>query len=186
MLVKKSVLSFLKNNDGASATEFALIAPIVIGLFLGSVDITRNLRADEELSLGAAAISDLVAQETRLTTDQLEDIIIGAREIMGVQGIDADITIMSLSVSRRGAQQIDWVYQSAGAQTKSSSAGQPPPVIPTVDVQLIGREDSMIITQGDLKFDPLFNDEKLLKIEIKKRPRNTSRVLLCDSGGNCR
>ena len=53
---------FLSAKDGTVAVEFAFIAPILIVLFLGSVELCYALICKEKVSTVAASASDLVAR----------------------------------------------------------------------------------------------------------------------------
>ena len=45
--------SFKRDRDGASAIEFAILAPLLITLYLGCVEITDGIAADRKVTLTA-------------------------------------------------------------------------------------------------------------------------------------
>ncbi|MFM2422979.1 MAG: hypothetical protein RL291_1509 [Pseudomonadota bacterium] len=63
---KLSVLSsaqqMLRREDGIAAVEFALIAPLGLALFIGSIEIAQAVLADRRVNSVAGSIGDLVAR----------------------------------------------------------------------------------------------------------------------------
>jgi len=185
-MFKNFLDKFLRDNCGASAVEFALIAPVLVIGFLGVVAATQSHETDQDLQLGVATIADLVSQENRLTVAQLEDIVIGAREVIGERGDDVDIRIVSLSVASDGTRVIDWVHESRSQSVGSAALPKVSPGDFGVSARDIGSNDSMIIAEGELPYDELFGGKRTLEIQIDRRPRNDTRVFLCDIGGVCK
>lgn len=64
----------LKDRRGVSAVEFALIAPVMVMLYLGLAEMTMALMANRRVSHVASAVGDLVAQFPSTTTSELGDI----------------------------------------------------------------------------------------------------------------
>jgi Flp pilus assembly protein TadG len=52
---------FGRDRRGVSAVEFAFIAPVMIGLYLGCVEISDGVAADRKVSLVSAALANLTA-----------------------------------------------------------------------------------------------------------------------------
>lgn len=62
---------FLRSQTGIAAVEFALIAPILLLLYLGATDLTQALAIDRKLGTFASTVSDLVAQEETLNSAKI-------------------------------------------------------------------------------------------------------------------
>ena len=60
----RAIRRFGRDRRGVSAVEFAFIAPVMIGLYLGCVEISDGVGADRKVSLTAAALANLTAQAT--------------------------------------------------------------------------------------------------------------------------
>ncbi len=60
--VRDKFYSFAKNSRGVAAVEFALIAPILLILFVGTVEISLLVSVDRKLSRTSSTIADLIAQ----------------------------------------------------------------------------------------------------------------------------
>lgn len=66
--------NLLQDRRGLAAVEFALIAPALIFLFLGVLEMSLRFRASEEASRYVHQVADLVSRETDLDIDDLEEI----------------------------------------------------------------------------------------------------------------
>lgn len=72
-LMQKAKL-FPKDVKGTSAIEFALIAPLMILSYFGTVEISRTYITQNKVEAISETVSDLVSQGKSITTSQLEDI----------------------------------------------------------------------------------------------------------------
>ena len=75
------LLCFRRDTRGVSAVEFALLAPFMIALYLGSVQLTLGLTADRKVSQVANSVADLVTQDDFITDADLIDIYAAADAI---------------------------------------------------------------------------------------------------------
>jgi len=66
---------FARDRRGLSAVEFALIAPLMIALYFGSVEISDGVAVDRKLGLTAAALANLTSQATVITTADMNNIL---------------------------------------------------------------------------------------------------------------
>lgn len=73
---------FRRDRRGVSAVEFALIAPVMVGMYLGAAELTQALTADRKITGVANAVADLVAQDDFLTDNELNDIYAAAGAIL--------------------------------------------------------------------------------------------------------
>jgi Flp pilus assembly protein TadG len=57
----RMIRRFGRDRRGVSAVEFAFIAPVMIGLYLGCVEISDGVAVDRKVSLVAGALANLTA-----------------------------------------------------------------------------------------------------------------------------
>ena len=69
------VLNFRAAKDGVAAVEFALIAPIMIALYLGLVEISLIIQADKAVSHATNVAGDLASQVPAMDVDDIEDVL---------------------------------------------------------------------------------------------------------------
>ena len=91
---------FLRSQTGIAAVEFALIAPILLLLYLGATDLTQALAIDRKLGTFASTVSDLVAQEETLNSAKIAGLSDAGLAIMrpfSAEDTDLRLTVFDLS-----------------------------------------------------------------------------------------
>ena len=73
---------FGRDRRGASAVEFALIAPLMLGLYIGCVEISDGVAADRKVTLTAGALANLTSQVTTMITADMDNIFAASTAIM--------------------------------------------------------------------------------------------------------
>ncbi|WP_306015404.1 TadE/TadG family type IV pilus assembly protein [Oceanicaulis sp. MMSF_3324] len=98
-----------RDRRGVSAVEFALLAPFMIALYLGSVQLTLGLTADRKVSQVANSVADLVTQDDFVTDSDLVDIYAAADAILNP--FDPEplaLRITSVRMDAEGEVFVDW------------------------------------------------------------------------------
>jgi Flp pilus assembly protein TadG len=87
---------FLSNKRGIAAVEFALIAPALIFLVMGVLEMSMRFRAGDEATRYVHQVADLIARENTLVQAELEDIYGAAPNMMmpldTTDNLDLDIS----------------------------------------------------------------------------------------------
>lgn len=71
----------LSETAGISAVEFALLAPFLMFLYLGSIELSFLMETDRKVTKAASTMSDLSGRFEQLDSDALDDIHHAARMI---------------------------------------------------------------------------------------------------------
>jgi Flp pilus assembly protein TadG len=82
MLTRNTIRRFLRNRRGLAAVEFALILPVMLMLFLGTVELSLALTARADVINLTSTTADLVAQETGITVADLQSVFAAANAIL--------------------------------------------------------------------------------------------------------
>lgn len=77
-----NLLRFGSDRRGIAAIEFALIAPALIFLVMGVLEMSFRFRAAEEATRYVHQMADLVSRENELTTEGLEELYAAATNLM--------------------------------------------------------------------------------------------------------
>ena len=98
-----------RDRRGVSAVEFALLAPFMIALYLGSVQLTLGLTADRKVSQVANSVADLVTQDDFVTDSDLVDIYAAADAILNpFDPAPLALRITSVRMDADGEVFVDW------------------------------------------------------------------------------
>lgn len=98
MRTRKKLFRLGPDKRGVSAVEFALIAPVMIGLYFGSVEISDGVAADRKVSLIAAALANLSAQVSTISSNDMTNILDASSAI--ISPYSASKLTMTLSCIR--------------------------------------------------------------------------------------
>lgn len=116
------VPGFCNHQKGVAAVEFALIAPMLLVLYLGATDLTQALAIDRKLTQVSATVSDLISQRTGITRAQVHDYFRVGSTIMqpfDFERLRLRLTIVEVGsdVARvTGATARNWTIEAANGQ----------------------------------------------------------------------
>ncbi len=91
---------FRTNKDGIAAVEFALVVPLLLAMYLGTVEISSAITVSKKTARVASTVADLVTQQTETNKADLNAMMdIGAavyfpytadKPIITIVGVDVD------------------------------------------------------------------------------------------------
>jgi Flp pilus assembly protein TadG len=87
--------AFGKRKDGAAAVEFAFVAPIMLSLYFGAMELSQGIEVNKKVGRAASLIGDLVTQQAVVTK----------ADIVGI----ANIAAATLQPYRRTAPTVELV-----------------------------------------------------------------------------
>jgi Flp pilus assembly protein TadG len=94
---------------GASAVEFAMLAPVMLTLFLGSVETSQGIAVKRKVSLTAHTLADLTTQYTDVTNADMSNILNAASAIMApYPAASLQAVVSELSVNAQGVASVVW------------------------------------------------------------------------------
>jgi len=77
-----SAAAMLADCRGIAATEFAVIVPIMLVMFFGTVEFSSGVAVDRKVTLMARTLSDLTSQSTSVTDSDLTNFFAASAGIM--------------------------------------------------------------------------------------------------------
>jgi Flp pilus assembly protein TadG len=141
----RKIRRFGRDRRGVSAVEFAFIAPVMIGLYLGCVEISDGVAVDRKVSLVAGALANLTAScgssnansgscaNNILSATEMNNILAASSAIIApYNAINLTMTVSCLSVDANKNVTMKW---STG--TLQSGSVTIPPALAAVPGTLI-------------------------------------------------
>ncbi len=108
-LAPNKIARFLRDRRGVSAVEFAFVAPILITLYLGCVEISDGVSVDRKVSLTAAALANLSAQVTTITSTDMTNILDASSAIVAPYSAgNLAITVSCLKIDSNKNTKVMW------------------------------------------------------------------------------
>lgn len=86
---------FKRADDGVAAIEFALIAPVMLLIYAGMVEILLLVEADRDVTQAASVVGDLVAQNDILGIDDQTNYI---NAVLSILGTNADTSTNKVGI----------------------------------------------------------------------------------------
>lgn len=102
--------SVLTQDRGVAAVEFALLAPVLLAILFGSVEVAQAVTIDRKVTQAASTIADLVAQSAEMDCATLKTAIAVTREVFEPydgEGTSASIHVASVSIVG-GTPKVEW------------------------------------------------------------------------------
>src|ERR1700733_6018530 len=81
-LARGSFEGLLKDCSGIAATEFAVIVPLMLVMFFGTVEFSSGVAVDRKVTLIARTLSDLTSQGLTATDCTLSNSFVAATSIL--------------------------------------------------------------------------------------------------------
>lgn len=100
---------YRKDESGVAAVEFALIAPVMVLMYFGLVELCQAMIAERKANHVASAVGDLVAQVDTLNASDVDDIFSIGNTIMSPFPVSTlQMRVTSLTANAQGTPLVDW------------------------------------------------------------------------------
>ncbi len=165
---------FRADRRGVSAVEFALIAPFLITLYLGGVEVTQAVSVNRKTTLVAHTVADLVAQDTNVSNSEMTDILAASATVASPYTTsNLKVTVSSITIDAAGTATIDWSDSLNGTKRATGSVITLPSALAVANSSLIWGEVSYSYTP---MFGWVMTGMLTLSDTIYMRPRITNTV----------
>ncbi len=143
----RCAFQLLRNRSGATAVEFALIAPLLIAIYFGAVELSSGFAVNRQVSLVTSTAASLIAKQSAITTAQMSDYLSASTAIMSPYSDSGiKITVSCLSVAS-GQGTVSW---SATLNGTARAAGS------TVTVpSAVSGESKLVLSEVSYPYTPV-------------------------------
>lgn len=94
---KIALYAFANDTKATASVEFALILPVLIASYFGTVEISRAYIAKNKVEAITETVADLVSQGKTITTTQLNDIFtISSKALLAAEEANINIVVTSV------------------------------------------------------------------------------------------
>jgi Flp pilus assembly protein TadG len=152
----------LRDRRGNAAVEFAVIVPLMLTMFFGTVEFSSGVAVDRKIGLVARTLSDLTSQSLNTTSDtELQNIFAASSAILSPYSVTPiQPTISEIYVDASKIAKIQW----SKSATLSLVSGAPTAVLKnsarnkgdvvTIPLGLQIPDTYLIFTEIDYKYVP--------------------------------
>ncbi|HWD27051.1 MAG TPA: TadE/TadG family type IV pilus assembly protein [Rhizomicrobium sp.] len=170
----KLLRKFRRDNKGLAAIEFAMLAPVMAAMFLGSIELCDALNCQQKVTGMASTAADLVAQETVMKNADISNVFSAMNAIVyPYPTTNLRIVITSLVDNGRGGATVQWSdAQNATARSVGATV--------TVPTGVITSGGTVIMCEVTYPFTSAVNDyitgTPNMSEVFYERPRRTSAI----------
>ncbi len=170
-----------KDEGGIAAVEFAIILPLMVIFFIGTIELSQAITVDRRVTKIASAAADLIARTKQTTRCEVEGILDIADEILNPY--DAAPLRMSIgnvvsSAAPPIQTTVSWAYQhNGGANGSNLTTGNTYPLPNGV----VDAGDSVIVAEVQYNYSPLiFNEFITTNLQLEEtfylKPRLSAMI----------
>lgn len=149
----QSVRQWSCDTGGAAVVEFALILPVMLTLYVGSLEASLLITMDRKVQSVAGAVGDLVARSDETVTGaQLTDYFQAASGIMAPNPVSSlKQVVTSVEVRANGTTRVDWSESFNGGTKRVKNDSFPLPQ----SIKDIALGKYIIIAEASAPFQPM-------------------------------
>jgi Flp pilus assembly protein TadG len=182
----RKLRSFRNAQAGVAAIEFALIVPIMIGMYLMLSETAAGLRASRKTTMVARVMADLASRPSNVSDADRDDIFNSAKPIMApFDSTKGAYRISSIRFDANGKGYVDW------SEVRGSQLGNAYPRCSPTEVRgsltpvpvpdgLKVANTSVILAESLIKYKPVVGYNITGEIDLRDRlfmrPRITDFV----------
>ena len=107
---------FRDEARGVAAVEFAFIAPLMLLLFVGTIELSAGVSVNRKLSRLSSTISDLVTQSQTLTQNDVDNIMDVSAKVMYPYEDNIQIIVTGIEIESGDAKVVWSRSEPAGAE----------------------------------------------------------------------
>jgi Flp pilus assembly protein TadG len=156
---------FASDKSGIAAVEFVFIAPLIIVLWLGTMEISQGIEVNKKVGRSASVIGDILTQTAVINVGDLEDIMkIGASVIQPYKRAYPTVTVSEVMVDAGLSAKIVWSRKgqqiTTGFTFSSGYAVNSPVVLPA---NLKVANTYLVKVETDLDYIPVTNTSYVVR-----------------------
>jgi len=172
-----------RDRRGASAIEFAMVVPVLVLMYVGSVEMGNLITLHRRASAVAATAADLTAQVKQVTNADVQDVFAASGSILTpYPATPLKIVLSSVVADQNNNGKVAWSCANRGSGRAKNSGY-------AVPAGLTQADSSVIVSEITYSFTPLVGMTTFFSpgsFDIKRtfysRPRRSLTVTKTDEG----
>ena len=172
---------FARDARGAAAVEFALVTPVMLLMFFGTVELSTGVAVDRKVTLVSRALSDLVAQSVDVSDSDMTNVFNAASAILTpYSGTPLTAEVTAVTIDGNGNATVAWSNSWTMANGMSSGYAVGTTVTSQIPAGLIVNNTELIWSQVSYAYTPtigyVVKSTISLSDQFFSRPRQSTTV----------
>lgn len=128
--LRRSAARLLTERRGVALIEFAVIAPLMLLVYLGSFQLSDALSCHRKLTLANRLVADLVSQYAVLDAQEVDAVLrLGTQAMTPYDAERATVRVTALHTGTNGVTRVVWSKAANADPEKAGTAIDLPPAI---------------------------------------------------------
>lgn len=138
---------FRDDQNGISAVEFAMLLPLMLTLYLGTVEVSQAVGIDRKVTLTSRTVADLASQVTTIASSDMQNILNASSAVIApYDATKLKVTVSQVTIDGNGAAKVSWSCTLGGSAHAVGSAVTLPAALNVANTSLIWGEASYTYT----------------------------------------
>ena len=139
--LRRRLAALAGDQRGISAVEFAMLLPLMLTLYLGTVEVSQGIGADRRVTLTARTVADLVSQMSSVSNSDMTNSLNAASAVMApYPSSNLKVTVSSVTIDASGNATIAWSDTLNGTARAAGSSVTLPSALSVANSSLIWSE----------------------------------------------
>jgi len=157
--IKTCIRTFAADTTGVAAVEFAFLAPLLMLMTFGTIEVSRALMAHKRFQRATAMVGDLVSREKQIGSDTssanlaLTGMLNSAQHAMkpfSATPLKIGITQLRASSTDATVTTVEWSWSFNSMDIKNCGDKKSMP-----DKNMISKGDAAIVVEANYTYEPL-------------------------------
>ena len=138
---------FACDEQGTSAVEFAMLLPLMLTLYLGTVEVSQGVGIDRKVTLTTRTAADLAAQVTSINNADMTNLLSASSAVIApYDPSKLKVTVSLVSIDANGQAKIAWSDTLGGTKRATGSTVTLPTALNVANTSLVWSEVSYSYT----------------------------------------
>lgn len=156
------IRAFLINSSGVAAVEFAFLAPVLMLMTFGTIEISRALMVNKRFQRATAMIGDLVAREKQIgsspadASTTLSGMLVSAEHVMepfSATPLQIAVTQLRASSTDASVTKVEWSWSYHNKEIANCGDTKSMP-----DKNMVSKGDAAIVIEAKYTYTPLLTN----------------------------
>jgi Flp pilus assembly protein TadG len=177
--------AFSSHNQGSMLIEFAFIVPILLIIFIGTVETTNYLGVNRRINSAAYTVADLAGRVEAMDTAGMVEIWKAAALIVSPDDLMKMNAVLTSVIAQGSDYDIDW--------SSATGTGAPRTGVITsgeLGANLVDDGGNLLVVDISYPYVPVITQNMMsftgitLTSHIVMKPRRTTQLIWCNTGVN--
>jgi Flp pilus assembly protein TadG len=147
VILRQRFADLVQDRRGVSAVEFAMLLPLMITLYLGTVEISQGVSIDRKVTLTTRTVADLASQASSITDADMTNLLNASSSVISPYDVTKlKVTLSEVKIDANGQATIVWSDTYQGTKRAVGSVVTLPAALTVANTALIWSEVSYAYT----------------------------------------